>query len=277
MLDGSMIVRIAVPGETTSPRLAGRSLTMPANGARIGVSSICCHAAFCRALRGRELRFGDGDGVLRLLEVARGERAAFDERRVRCCFALRARRSADSADLHRGLRRLERVVEIARRRSRAMTAPAATGWPRSTVSVDRASRRPARGRWLHAPASAGRRSPGRTTARRPPPWRRSPAPAETDAVAGVLAATGVSLPLQAAETASASAATLDRRTRTERDMTIHLAPNGRFGQQRQPARAQPERRAPPTRDWPAPAAAPAGSPDSSSCVEIPSRLRSSAI
>jgi hypothetical protein len=80
MLDGSMIVTSGVPDETTSPRLAGRSLTTPSNGAFTDVSSICCHTDFCARLGGGHLRFGGRDGVGGLLEITRRERAALHER-----------------------------------------------------------------------------------------------------------------------------------------------------------------------------------------------------
>ena len=88
-----------VPGATTSPRLAGRSLTTPANGAlHGGVVELLPDGASARA-RGGDLRLGVRHRVLRLLEVARGERAAFDER-ARCAGAsVVATASAVSADL----------------------------------------------------------------------------------------------------------------------------------------------------------------------------------
>ena len=153
MLDGSMIVSNSAPGATTSPRLAGRALTTPANGALTDVSSICCSTdAHARpvprppALRPPATAFG----------ACSSSRAASAPPLTSDCGALRLAlgdRQRGFGGPHGGLRRRARRIEIARRDARDFRAgrdrlAAIDGERHDRASDLRADRRFARGREL---------------------------------------------------------------------------------------------------------------------------------
>ena len=279
-----MIVTSSVPGATTSPRLAGRALTMPANGAFTLVSSICCQTDIWRAFAAASCASAIDDRVARLLEIAGGERAALDERLGALVFGPRD----GECRFGRGHRRLSTTRtttrDRARRSSRRARQPERP--VRDRPAARRDCRRPARGRWLRARPSAARRPTARPPSHRSSRSPRSPVRA---------ARRGGRRTLGRGASAAAAAAAVTRRGRPAthaprrmkpdsietsrllraRSAVIERRPEDSAEERR--ARERPARRARPRRDWPAPPASDSRESDSSSCVDRPSRFLSSAI
>ncbi len=125
----------SVPGATTSPRLAGRALTMPANGAFTLVSSICCQTDICRARAAASC----ASAMATALRVCSRSRAAsappLTSDSVRRC-SVRATASAVSAEVTLAF---DDSNEDSRSRDAifATRVPASTVWPRSSGSATR--------------------------------------------------------------------------------------------------------------------------------------------